>query len=130
MVRVRLRVEENPDVADVEAEAGDARQYERWRAGIAAVYQDVTLGSGDEEGRYVVGADILQISGDAERLGRLLAASVRICLPSGTQYRDGDGDGTEHHPQPSPPGSARRGSHLLCSLCTVAAIDELLARFS
>ncbi len=49
--------------------------------GIAAVEHDVALGPGDEEGRDGIGADVVEIAGDAERLGGPRSTAVHGGLP-------------------------------------------------
>jgi hypothetical protein len=68
----RRRVDQEFDVLDVEPELRDARDDHRRGGLIAAIEHDVPLGSGDEEGRDGVRADVVEIAGDAERFGGLL----------------------------------------------------------
>ena len=69
MVWMWLRVQKHFDVLDAEAELGDARHDHRGGARIAAIEHDVTLGPGDEEGRGIRRANVVQVAGDAERFG-------------------------------------------------------------
>ena len=87
VVGVRLRVQEHFDVLDVEAELRDARHDHRRGAGIAAVEHDVALGPGDEEGRDVVRADVVEVAGDAERFGGLLPADLCRVQPPADDYQ-------------------------------------------
>jgi hypothetical protein len=80
VIGVRFRVQERFDVLDVEAECRDARHDHRRGAGIAAVEHDVALRRGDEEGRDVVRADVVEIAGDAERFSGLLPAAVPLAF--------------------------------------------------
>ena len=108
VVHVRLRVQDHFDVPDVKAELRDARQDQRRGCGITAVDQDVTLGPGDEEGRDVVRADVVEIAGDAERLGGLLSTSVPSRLPC-PQGEHGEGGGQpEQEDQHASPGEVPR----------------------
>jgi hypothetical protein len=76
VVGMWLRVQKHFDVLDIEAELRDARHDHRRRARIAAVEHDMALGPGDEEGRGIVRADVVQVPGDAERFGGSLPASL------------------------------------------------------
>jgi hypothetical protein len=42
------------------------------------VEHDVALGSADEEGRTVLRADVIEVTGYAERFGRLLPAAITV----------------------------------------------------
>jgi hypothetical protein len=44
------------------------------------VEHDVALGSGDEEGRTVLRADVIEVTGYAERFGRLLPAAITVAF--------------------------------------------------
>jgi hypothetical protein len=58
--------------------------------GITAVDQYVALGPGDQERRHVVGADVVEIPGDAERLGVLLSAVSRRVKPLAEEHHSND----------------------------------------
>jgi len=81
VVEVRVRVEQHFDVSDVEPEFGDARHDHRGGPGIAAVDQDVALGPGEQERSDVVGTDVIEVPGDAERFGGLLSTVVAHFFP-------------------------------------------------
>ena len=87
VVGVRLRVQEHFDVLDVEAELRDARHDHLRSGGIAGVEHDVALGPGDEEGRDVVRADVVEVAGDAERFGRLLPADLCRVQPPAEEHQ-------------------------------------------
>ena len=55
--------------------------------GIAAVEHDVALGPGDEEGRDVVRADVVEVAGDAERFGGLLPADLCRVQPPADEHQ-------------------------------------------
>ena len=55
--------------------------------GIATVEHDVALGPGDEEGRDVVRADVVEVAGDAERFGGLLPAALCRVQPPADEYQ-------------------------------------------
>jgi hypothetical protein len=55
----------------------------------------VALGPGDEEGRNVVGPHVVQVAGDAKRLGGLLPAVVRILFPLGEEKHEEGGSESE-----------------------------------
>ncbi len=59
----------------------DDRDDHRCGAGIAAVEHDVAFGPGDEEGRGIRRANVVQVAGDAERLGGPLPAALRRVQP-------------------------------------------------
>src|SRR5688572_5689096 len=50
-------------------------------------HSDVAFGSGDEEGRDVVCADVVEIAGDAEGLGGLLSADLCCVQPPADEYQ-------------------------------------------
>src|SRR6185503_16356141 len=87
VVGVRLRVQEHFDVRDVEAELRDARHDQSRGGGIAAVEHDVALGPGDEEGRGVGRAHIVEVAGDAERFGWPLSANLCRVQPPADEYK-------------------------------------------
>ena len=100
-------VEQHFDVLDVEAELRDAGHDHRRGGGIAAVEHDVALGPGDEEGRDVVRADVVEIAGDAERFGGLLPVAVCVGLPLPAEEHGGGGAQSEHEDQHVSPGEVR-----------------------
>jgi hypothetical protein len=97
MIGVRVRVEEDPDVLDVEPELRDALDDQWRRSRIPAVDQDVTLRTGEEERRDVVCANVIEIAGDAEWFRRLLPALIARWFPppAGDHHCQADGQ----HPQ-------------------------------
>lgn len=72
MVEMGVTVEQDPDVADLEAELRDVGFDLRRGLDETAVDQNVPSGSRDQVGGDVRDADIVEISGDAERLDRLV----------------------------------------------------------
>ena len=87
MVRMRLRVQEHSDILDAEAEFRNARHDHRCGCGIAAIEHDVALGPGDEEGRGIRRANVVQVAGDAERFGGPLPASLCRIQPPAHEYQ-------------------------------------------
>ena len=55
--------------------------------GIAAIEHDVARRPGDEEGRGIRRANIVQVAGDAERFGGRLPASLRRIQPPADEYQ-------------------------------------------
>ena len=53
----------------------------------------MAFGPGDEEGRDVIGADIVEVAGDAERFGRLLPADLRRVEPPAEEDHHGEDGG-------------------------------------
>src|SRR4029078_505251 len=90
VVAARLRVDEHLHVGDVETELGDARHEERRGGRLAAGNQDIALGAGEQEGREVGRADVVQVAGDAERLGGRLALQVRLVFALTADEDDGN----------------------------------------
>lgn len=81
VIGMRLGVQEDFDVLDVEAELRDAC-HDHWRgAGISAVEHDVAFRSGDEESRDIRGADVVEVAGDAERFRWPLSAALCSIQP-------------------------------------------------
>ena len=83
----------------------DARHDHLGRAGIASVEQDMALGPGDEEGRDVVCANVVEVACDAERRGGLLPAS--LCRHAGlvqpaTEENRGENGAQSGHPDQHP----------------------------
>ena len=71
----------------------------RRRGRIPPVDHHVALGTGQEEGGDVVGADIVEVAGDAEWLGGLLAADlVGVQPPAGDDQRDDDQHAEDREP--------------------------------
>jgi hypothetical protein len=62
VVGVRLRIQEHLHILYVETELRDARHDHGRGGGIATVEEDVALGSGDEEGRGIARADVVQFA--------------------------------------------------------------------
>src|SRR4051812_36755931 len=103
MVEVRLGVEEDLHVADVEAELRDARLDQPRGAGVATVDEDVPLRTRDEKGRDVVGTDVIEIAGDAEWFYRLLPAIVAATSPARIHEHGGEEDECEDDEGPAAP---------------------------
>jgi hypothetical protein len=124
VVGVRLRAQEHFDVLDVEAELRDARHDHRRGAGIAAVEHDVALRPGDEEGRDIVRADVVQVAGDAERFGRLLPASLCRVQPPTDEYQR---KSTHQSQQDYQPVSFGQGGQPSLSQCELSQPGLLVA---
>jgi hypothetical protein len=69
--------------------------------GIAAVEHDVALGPGDEEGRDVVRADIVEVAGYAERFGRLLPADFCRVQPPADEHQRNNAQDCQQDGQPT-----------------------------
>jgi hypothetical protein len=110
VVGVRVRIQEHRDVPDVEAERRDARHNHRRGAGITAVEHDVARGPGDEEGRDVVGADLVEIAGDAERFGGQLPAAGARVPPLAEEYQRKSAQHSEQEDQHASPGEVPQRS--------------------
>src|SRR5437870_2588245 len=81
MIVMRLGIQKDLHVLDVEAELVDALHDQRRRARIAAIDEDVTLRTGDQESGDVVGADVIEVAGNAERRDRFLPADLTALPP-------------------------------------------------
>ena len=112
---MRLRIEEQLHVTDVEAELPDARDDHRRGARVATVDQDMTLWPGDQERRDIIGADVVEVAGDPEWLGVELAAALRRIPPLAEEDDGDDSDDSEQDPQPSSPGRAELHVHVFGS---------------
>ena len=90
MVEVRLRVEEDPDLLHLEAEGSDVLLDLRHGGLVAGVDHDVPGRRGNQVRADVAGADKVQVTGDPERIDRLIVRALR----------EGDGGGSNrrrHH---------------------------------
>jgi hypothetical protein len=61
----------------------------------------VALGPGNEEGRDVVRADVVEVAGDAERFGWLLSANLCRVQPPADEYKRNNAQGCQQDQQPT-----------------------------
>jgi hypothetical protein len=88
VVGVRVGVEQYLHVPDVEAELRYAPLDERRGLGVAAVDEDVALGTGDQEGGDAGGADIIEVAGDAKRF----VGNGAVAADGGTPLQEEEGE--------------------------------------
>ena len=78
MVVMRLRVEQDLYVAQLEPELFNVRLYQRHRLGKSAVDQDMPLRRGDQERCDLRRPDVVNIANDLERLDRRIPFPVLL----------------------------------------------------
>ena len=92
MIEVPIRREQDPDVLDVEPELRDVVDDLVGAVLIAAVDQDVSVRSGEEERRDVWCADEVETPGDVMRIGAGVPIFFHRFAPDGIDD-EGDKDG-------------------------------------
>ncbi len=83
MIEQAIRREQDPDVLDVEPELGDVVDDLVGGVLIAAVDQDVSVRTGEQERRDVWCADEVETSGDVMRIGAGIPVAVDLGPPDG-----------------------------------------------
>jgi hypothetical protein len=108
VVGVRLRVDEDFDVLDVEAERGDARHDHAGGCRVACIEHDVALRPGDEEGRDVVRPNVVEVASYAKRFGGLLSANLCRIQPPGDEHQRHNAQDCQQGHQPATLGEVRQ----------------------
>jgi len=95
VIEVAMTDQQNLDVVEVEAEAFDILLDRRNGALEIAIDENVSLGSGDQEGSQILAPDVINVGNDlVRREGR---SPVGILLRKQSRATEAEQKGTEEH---------------------------------